>query len=122
MSGYVIRQLNQNDGRDDLAVVMIIEEEELGKNRSTESVIIPESTETGKRLWAWAQRDNKEFSFSPAAFGQPAGIKATRMQAFTETAQRARASPFPENHCIVSINGINIILANEDLFVVTPAR
>lgn len=113
MSGYVIRQLKG----DDLAVAMVIEQEELGDDRGTEQVIIPESTQTGKLLWRWAQRERRAFLFSPAAFGQPAGIKALRMEALTKAAQELKAYPIPQDHCIVSINGTAVILANNDLHV-----
>lgn len=117
MSGYVIRQLTKEDGQDNLSVAMIIEEGDLGEDRSAQGVIILESSETGRRLWAWAQREGKNFPFSPPAFGQPAGIKATRLKAYTQVAQNLRVARISQDHCIVTINGIGVIVNNEDLFL-----
>ena len=117
-NGYVIRQLRNRDGKDELTIAMIIEEEDLGGDHGMEQVIIPESSETGKRLWECTQREDRSFPFSPAAFGQPAGIKATRLNAYTQVAQNSRNGPIPKDHCIVTINGTRVIVPDKDLYVI----
>lgn len=114
MSGYVIRRLTIVDGEYKPAVAMIIEGEELGEDRSTELVIIPESTETGKRLWNWAQREGKQLPLCPAAFGQPAGIQGRKLVAFTKAAQKHN---LPKGEHIVVTSGIAIIVPDKDLYV-----
>ena len=116
MSGYIIRKLTQRNGRDDLTIAMVVEEEELGEDRGMERVIIPESTETGKRLWNWAQREGKQLPLCPAVFGQPAGIQGKKLVAFTKAAQRQN---LPKNEHIVAIDGIAVVVPEEDLFTVS---
>ncbi len=123
MSGHVIRQLRNRDGKDDLAVAMIIEDEGLvGNDLGMVPVVILESTETGKRLWSWAQREGKKLPFSPAAFGQPAGIRATRLNTYTQAAQNLQIAPIPKDHCIVAVGGFGVILAEQDLFKLDVAE
>jgi hypothetical protein len=115
--GRVIRQLQKKDGVDKLEIVMVIEEEELGEDRSIDNGIIPETSEIGQRLWKHAQQEGRTLPFSPAAFGQPAGIQTTRLNAYTKAAREVRGTPIPKGHCVVSLDGFSIILPEQDLVI-----
>ncbi|MDO8470445.1 MAG: hypothetical protein Q7S63_00515 [bacterium] len=117
MSGIIIRMANPTTKN--LDVVMIVEEDDI--EEGTESiptpVIIPESSESGKLLYAWALREKKSLPFTPQVFSQPGGVQSALDEALT-TAVRAQGKMYNRSYNEKSacrLLGMTLLIPNEDI-------